>query len=215
MSMKNEAERYQFIQNNSGLSKASFAETLGISRSHGNLLETGKQKPPREVMEKLRSIYNVDLNWFVTGIGNPNPNPDPDTEATVEIELLEQEAAAGRGREAEEQIERQAFQIPRSFISPYRPEKLRAVYVAGDSMIDERINDGDIVIFHPGLTEGNGIYVISIGNTLVVKRVDFDILNQNVTLISANPAYPPRRFSGPDIDELRIAGRVLACIHRV
>jgi SOS-response transcriptional repressor LexA len=95
------------------------------------------------------------------------------------------------------------------------PERLQAVYVAGDSMVDEKINDGDIVIFHPGLTEGNGIFVVSIGNTLVVKRVDFDPLNQTVILISANPAYPPRQFSGHALEELRIAGRVLACVHRL
>jgi phage repressor protein C with HTH and peptisase S24 domain len=63
-------------------------------------------------------------------------------------------------------------------------------------MSEEKINDGDIVIFHPGLTEGNGVYVVSVGNTLVVKRVDFDIQNRAVILISANPASPPRRFSG-------------------
>jgi phage repressor protein C with HTH and peptisase S24 domain len=57
--------------------------------------------------------------------------------------------------------------------------------------------------------------VVSIGNTLVVKRVDFDTPNQTVILLSANPAYPPRQFSGPALEELRIAGRVLACVHRV
>jgi phage repressor protein C with HTH and peptisase S24 domain len=82
-------------------------------------------------------------------------------------------------------------------------------------MIEEKINDGDIVIFHPELREGNAIYVVSIGNTLVVKRVDFDGVNQALTLISANPAYPPRHFSGPELETIRIAGRVIAAIHRV
>jgi phage repressor protein C with HTH and peptisase S24 domain len=82
-------------------------------------------------------------------------------------------------------------------------------------MTDEKINDGDIVIFHPELREGNAIYVVSIGNALVVKRVDFDGVNQSLTLISANPAYPPRHFSGPEMETIRIAGRVIASIHRV
>ena len=112
-------------------------------------------------------------------------------------------------------IEKRTFQVPRSLIAPYRPDKLQAVYVAGDSMIDEHINDGDIAIFHPGLKEGNGIYVVSVGNTLVVKRVDFDTKSQALILISANAAYEPRRFSGLDLEDIRIAGRVLACIHRV
>jgi hypothetical protein len=41
-------------------------------------------------------------------------------------------------------------------------------------MGDEKINYGDIAIFHLGLIGGNGIYVVSVGNSLVVKWVDFD-----------------------------------------
>ena len=63
--------------------------------------------------------------------------------------------------------------------------------------------------------EGNGIYVVSVGNALLVKRVDFDTVNKAIILISANPAYPPRPFSGYDLQDLRISGRVLACVHRV
>jgi SOS-response transcriptional repressor LexA len=203
-------ERYRFIREKSGLSKKDFAESLGLSMNMGFQISTGRVRPSREVMERLASVYNVNLHWFITGEGSPGYNPD-----TVEIELLEQEAAAGHGRDAAEYPEKRGFQVPRSLISPYRPEKLQAVYVSGDSMVDEKINDGDIVIFHPGLTEGHGIFVVSIGNTLVVKRVGFDTLNQTVILISANPAYPPRPFSGPALEELRIAGRVLACVHRL
>jgi SOS-response transcriptional repressor LexA len=207
--MQTEAERYNIIQQKSGLNKKDFAESLGITKAHGHILSIGKQKPPREVMQRLASRYHVNLHWFLTGEGSSGLDP-----AAVEIELLEQEAAAGRGREVEDYAEKHLFRLPRSIIAPYRPEKLQAVYVSGDSMIDEMIYDGDIVIFHPELKTGNGIYVVSIGNTLVVKRVDFDEPNQAITLISANPAYSPRRFSGAELEGLRIAGRVVARIHR-
>jgi SOS-response transcriptional repressor LexA len=82
-------------------------------------------------------------------------------------------------------------------------------------MVDEKINDDDIVISHPELQEGNAIYVVSIRNSLAVKRVDFDSINQAFTPISANPAYPPRHFSGPELETIRIAGRVIDTIHRV
>jgi SOS-response transcriptional repressor LexA len=82
-------------------------------------------------------------------------------------------------------------------------------------MIEAHICDGDIAVFHPGLTEGSGIFVVSIGNTLVVKRVDRDPASRTIVLYSANPAYEPRRFSGPELEDLRIAGRVVACYHRV
>jgi len=82
-------------------------------------------------------------------------------------------------------------------------------------MIDERINDGDIAIFNIKQTEGNGIYVVSVGNTLLVKRVDFDHANKSIELISANPAYEPRRYSGRELEGIRVVGRVVACYHRM
>lgn len=167
--METEADRYNIIQQGSGLSKKDFAESLGISKALGYQISTGLLKPSREVMEALCRAYNVNLHWFLTGIGSSNYAPD-----TVEIELLDQEAAAGQGREVEDYPEKSTFQVPYSLIAPYKPEKLKAVYVAGDSMIGEHINDGDIAIFHPGLQDGNGIYVVSVGNALLVKRVDFD-----------------------------------------
>ena len=208
--MDTETKRYNFIQEQSGLSKKDFAATLGMTKAHGFRVSAGHIKPSREALRLLASRYQVNLHWLLTGEGNSGLET-----GTVPIELLDQQAAAGRGREVEDYPEKQTFQVPRSLIGFYRPDKLMAVFVSGDSMIDEKINDGDIVIFHPGLKEGNAIYVVSIGNSLVVKRVDFDGMNQALTLISANPAYPPRQFSGPELETIRIAGRVIATIHRV
>ena len=208
--MANEAERYSLILEKSGLSKKDFAESLGLSLSMNYQIASGRLKPPRDLLERLSAVHSVNLHWFITGEGSPGKDED-----TVPIELLDQEAAAGLGREIEDYIEQHTFQVHRSLIAPYRPEKLQAVYVAGDSMIDEHINDGDIAIFHPGLKDGNGIYVLSAGNTLMVKRVDFDTKKRTITLISANSLYKSRLYSGIDVHDIRIAGRVLACIHKV
>jgi hypothetical protein len=37
-------------------------------------------------------------------------------------------------------------------------------------MVEAHIRDVDLAIFHPGLIEGSGMFVIFVGNTLVVKR---------------------------------------------
>jgi SOS-response transcriptional repressor LexA len=208
--METEAERYSFIQNQSGLTKKDFAESLSLSKAMGFQIATGRLKPSRQVLERLSDTYQVNLHWFLTGKGSSGLESD-----TVEIEVLDQEAAAGRGREVEDHPERRYFQVPTSLIAPHRTDRLQAVYVTGDSMIEAHICDGDIAIFHPGITEGNGIFVVSVGNTLVVKRVDRDPSNQAIILISANPAYEPRRFTGAELDAIRVAGRVVACYHRV
>ena len=208
--METEASRYNSIQQGSGLSKKDFADSLGISKAMGYQISKGLLKPSREVMGALVKNYNVNLHWFLTGIGGSNYDLQ-----TAEIELYDQEAAAGFGRDIDEFHELKYLAIPKSFFYPYKPENLKAVYVSGDSMIDERIYNGDIAIFNIKQTEGNGIYVVSVGNALMVKRVDFDTSNQTLTLISANPAYEPRRYTGYELENIRVAGRVLAWYHRM
>ena len=208
--MANQAERYNFIFEKSGLSKKGFAGSLGLSLSMNYQISSGRLKPPRDLLERLSAVHGVNLHWFITGEGSPGIGDD-----TATIELVDQEAAAGHGREAEEYSDKRYFQILRAIVRPHRPENCKAVYVSGDSMIDEHISDGDIVIYNTRLLEGNGIYVVSVGNSLVVKRLDFDTANQAIILISANPAYEPRRYSGPELEELRVTGRVIACMHRV
>jgi len=192
------------------LSKTAFAESIGISRSHNYHLERGTQKPPREVLERLAKVYNVNLNWLIHGNG-----PSGLENNTVEIELFNQEAAAGQGREITDYIEKQYIPILYDFLRPHRPENLKAVYVSGDSMIDEHINDGDIAIFNTKQKEGNGIYVVSVGNTLLVKRVDFNPAKKTIELISANSAYETRRYSGSELEDIRVEGRVVACYHKM
>lgn len=209
LSIENERERFNFIQKTTGLTKKGFAESLGLSKALGYQISTGMLKPSRETLEKLSSIYNVNLNWFLLGEGSPF-----ETEKAF-IKLLHQEAAAGQGREVEDYVEEETLKLPRSLISPYRSETLWAVYIAGDSMIGEHIYNGDAVVFHPGQAGGNGIYVLSLDTALLVKRVSFDELPRSVSLISANPAYPPRRIGGAALENLRIEGRVVTCVHKV
>ena len=208
--MKNEAERYKFILEKSGLSKTDFAESIGISRSHSHHIEKGMQKPSRDVLERLSTIYNVNLNWLIYGKGQSGIEAE-----TVEIELYDQEVAAGQGRDIQDYIEKQYIPILYDFLRPHAPQNLKAVYVSGDSMIGEHINNGDIVIFNIKQTEGNGIYVVSVENTLLVKRVDFNPANKTIELQSANPNYEPRRFSGDELNDIKIEGRVVATYHRV
>ena len=96
---------------------------------------------------------------------------------------------------------------------PFR--KLKSCLCIRDSMIQEHINDGDIVIFNTKLTEKNGIFVVSFGSILVVKRVDFDTSNHVIILISASTAYEHRRLSGYELDNIKVAGRVVAYCHRL
>jgi phage repressor protein C with HTH and peptisase S24 domain len=208
--MENRAERYNIIQEKSGLNKKDFAATLGLSKAMGYQISTGRLNPSDIVIEKLADLYNVNLHWFITGKGPSGLEGD-----IVEIELVDQEAAAGYGREIENYAEKRTFQVPRSLIGFHNPQKLQALSVVGDSMIGDNIHSGDIVIFSPGLHEGEGIYVVSVENTLLVKRVAYDPYKETIDLISSNPAYQARHFRGVELADIRVAGKVIGVFHRI
>ena len=107
-------------------------------------------------------------------------------------------------------MNKRTLRLPLSLIVTYQPEKLQAVYVSGDSMTEANINDGDVVIFYSGLIQGNGIFVVSVENALLEKHVEFDGLGQSMSLISANPAHKPRRYSEHELEIIRVTGRVVA-----
>ncbi|MBF0296935.1 MAG: transcriptional repressor LexA [Magnetococcales bacterium] len=82
-----------------------------------------------------------------------------------------------------------------------------ALVVKGDSMIDARINDGDLVIVRrQPIAENGDIVVAMIDDEATVKRLY--VSENHIELRPANTAYQPI-VVGPE-DELRILGKVLA-----
>jgi transcriptional regulator with XRE-family HTH domain len=51
------------------ISAQKLADSLNVSRGSIVQYETGKRKPSYEFMEALHKVYNVNLNWFVSGQG--------------------------------------------------------------------------------------------------------------------------------------------------
>lgn len=81
-----------------------------------------------------------------------------------------------------------------------------AVKVVGDSMIDIDINDGDIVFAKSMPEVENGqIAVVEIDHEKAcLKR--FYRSNDTITLISANPKYPPMVFNAENCESVTVRG---------
>lgn len=90
-----------------------------------------------------------------------------------------------------------------------RPDELSIIRVEGDSMAPT-LNDGDdILVDRAGCTEAlrDGIYVLRVDDSLLVKRLAIHPMGKRVTVQSDNPAYP----DWPDcsLDEVHCIGRVI------
>lgn len=81
----------------------------------------------------------------------------------------------------------------------------------GDSMINARICDGDIVfIRQQPMVENGDIAAVIIDNEATLKRVYFDKENGKLVLQAENPKYSPLVYIGEELNNIRILGKAIA-----
>ena len=92
------------------------------------------------------------------------------------------------------------------------PESIHADFALrckGDSMINARIYDGDIVYIRKQDTVENGeIAAVLIGDEATLKRVK--ALEDRIILEPANPMYDPLVYRSSETEEVRILGKAVA-----
>jgi transcriptional regulator with XRE-family HTH domain len=109
--MRNETEKYNFIQQTSGLTAKAFTESVGLSKAMGSQISRGLLKPSGAVRERLSQVCRIDLHWFLIGEGSSGLESD-----TVEIKQLDRKVATGYGIDVWSYIDRQYSQVLHSFI---------------------------------------------------------------------------------------------------
>lgn len=81
----------------------------------------------------------------------------------------------------------------------------------GDSMINARIYDGDIVFIRQQSMVANGeIAAVVIDDSATLKRVYFYPEKSKLVLNPENPAYEPLVYIGDELNEVRILGKAVA-----
>lgn len=81
----------------------------------------------------------------------------------------------------------------------------------GDSMINARIFDGDVVYIRaqPQVETGE-IAAVRIGDEATLKRVYYTPGSDRITLRAANPLYPDMEYNGPALNDIEILGKAVA-----
>ena len=80
----------------------------------------------------------------------------------------------------------------------------------GDSMINARINDGDIVFIKSCPEVENGqIAAVSIDNEVTLKRVFYYPEKNRLVLYPENKAYEPFVYMNEELNDVRILGRAV------
>ena len=81
----------------------------------------------------------------------------------------------------------------------------------GDSMVNARIFDGDIVyIKERPMVENGEIAAVIIGEEATLKRVYYTPGSDRITLRACNPVYPDMEYEGESLSHIRILGKAVA-----
>lgn len=138
------------------------------------------------------------------------PPEDPNV---CNVPILNQKVAAGPGQQLLDSA-KVVGTLPflKRMLRGADPKDARALEVRGDSMTGVEIFDGDLVVFVPGSIRGDGIYVLRVGDELIVKRVEFDPISKKLRIMSENPRYPDRVESA-DGQTVEVVGKVYGWVH--
>lgn len=81
----------------------------------------------------------------------------------------------------------------------------------GDSMINARIFDGDVVYIRQQPEVENGeIAAIRIGDEATLKKVYYTPGSHRITLRACNPLYPDLEYEGESLNDIEILGKAIA-----
>ena len=204
-------ERLKVLRSDRGLSQSEFAKYIKVSKSSVNMYERGEREPGLETLERIADYFNVDMDYLlgksdvvsktqfsIAGVSAANIIPFPEMRKVPLIGSI----ACGAPIMAEEHIE-DYVDIPRHIAADF------ALTCKGDSMINARIFDGDIVYIRQQDTVDNGqIAAVLIDSEATLKRVK--LYEDHISLEPENPQYRPIVLWGEEMNSVHIIGKAVA-----
>jgi len=157
----------------------------GVAPTHREIAKKFKLSSVATVHEHLAALEEKGYLQKIRGHARAMSPKEPDTDL-VSIPLLGTIAA---GQPIEAVLERENIAIPKSRI-PNQFE-LFALRVKGNSMVDENINDGDIVLVKKQDTAENGQKVVALIDNSEVTLKKFYKERQGIRLQPANSSMQP------------------------
>ena len=191
-----------------GLTMLEVAKAVGVSEATVSRYESGDIKNMRrDRIEKYAKVLKVSPALII-GLEPEDQNPEPNAiilpQKKIRMIPVFESVSAGMGAYADDCI---VDYMPCFIQNDLDAENTICVNVCGNSMYP-KIEDGDIIqVLKQDWAESGQIAVVLIGGEeAVVKKIEYTA--DTVTLISINPEWAPRIFTGTDREQLKILGVV-------
>lgn len=201
------------------LSQSAFADRYDLNASHISQMLSGRRKFGERAACNMEDKIGLPRGT----LSNPNPstNENPGTfiiparSGEIDIPQYDVRAAMGDGQALPsdyiETIKRVTIShelLRHHGCTVSNPKNLCIITGFGESM-HKTFASGDPLIIDQGVTsiQGDGVYLISLNNHLMVKRLQ--IITAGIRVLSDHDAYPPYEITEKEMDDLVIHAKVL------
>lgn len=202
-------ERIKKLRKERGLTQQELGQMLGVQKSAIAKYENGRvPNLKKETIAKLAEIFHVTPNYLL-GLDDP---VTPFHSHNIDIPLYS-DVCCGEGMFVEDNIE-EYISLPESLLNPRK--EYFCQYANGDSMKDESIHSGDLIIFEKTQNLNNGdIGCFSIDDNIATCKKYFKDNSQNcIVLQPANDKYSPIIINEYNYQTFHIIGKLSLIISK-
>ena len=194
-------DRIKEARKAAGLTQRQLADKIEVSNTSVSNWENGVSMPDPDTIQHLCWALNVQPNYFFGAETYTIPSNIIPIPEMLKVPLVGS-IACGKPVLAEEHIE-EYIDIPKHIHADF------ALICKGDSMINARIFDGDIVYIRQQERVENGeIAAVLIDGEATLKRVR--LFDDHISLEPENPIYRPLVFWGDEMNAVHILGKAVA-----
>lgn len=205
-------EKIKEIIDDRNITQDKFGSMIGKTNACVNQWIKGKRDLSTSDIEKICDVFSVSPNFLY----------NRETETTipsdiVKIDVLDVSACCGNGiANISENVIGHQF-VSKNLLKDITftaPENIKIVRAVGDSMIPT-INPQDMIWIDMSVKEpsSDGLYLLTVGQDLMIKRIQINPFNNQVQIKSDNPAYAPIIMN--DYREISCIGKVIYHMKRV
>lgn len=195
--------RIKELRKLNGLTQNALAKKLGITQANLSGWENNHWQPDKDSLIKMADIFEVSVDYILGRQLKGSDFPNISAVQKRKIPYLG-EIACGKPVFANEE-KGVYFDVCSDLKIDF------CLKAKGDSMINARIQDGDIVFIREQSMVNNGeIGAVIIGDEATLKRVYYYPEQNRLMLQAENPAYAPLFYEGTELENIHILGKAVA-----
>ena len=198
------SQRIRMLRQKYNISIDDLANKIGKNRATIYRYENGDiENMPTSILKPLAEALHTTPEYLMGWDVNRANKIDIVPLSKIKITVLGT-VACGKPIYAEEHLECYV-----DTIGNIKPDF--ALWAKGDSMIDARIYDGDLVfVKKQEMVENGEIAVVLVNDEVTLKKVFYEPNKNRIMLMPANKNYQPFIYEGEELNNIHILGKAIA-----